>query len=429
MKRKAEKKQTTQAPTAGLDETWRQLLLPMVSGIMETKQSMTEWVTAFGLSSVVKLMMTDAEQLAGPKGKHQKDRQYNHWGTKDTPFPYNGRRVTLPRPRVRTSDKRKEVTLPVVELFQSVDPVAERVIEQILLGVSMRGYEPSLGPAPKEVPSKGAKKSRASELFVKETTRRMKAELDQSLEKLELVGLMLDGLHVAGHTVVVALGIVAGGEKHALGLRLGSTENKAICVDLLQDLQQRGLSIKDRILVVTDGGKGLRWAIQDVFGDLAVVQRCTVHKRRNIKSYLPESRQKTVDKMLRDAYKSETYKTAKRRVKQVISWLERNGEEDAAASLREGMEETLTVQKLGLPAPLRRFFCTTNAVENLVSSIRRVSRNVTRWRDGKMVKRWTTLGLMHAQERFHRIKGYRHLPALVAALGKTTSLDQKKKSA
>jgi len=422
MKREA-KKQGAAQEARDLGPQFRQVLLPLLAGIVATKKSLTEWVTEFGLASVVKLMEADAEQLVGPKGKHQGGRRFNHWGATMSAFPYAGRQVVLPRPRVRTVDRKKEVAVPSVEAFLAADPISERVIEQVLLGVSMRGYEPSLGSAPQGAVTKGAKRSRASEIFVEETTRRMKIQLLDTLDTLDLIALMIDGLVMAKHTAIVALGIDLKGNKHVLGLRLGSTENKAVCVDLLQDILGRGLKISGRILCVIDGSKALRWAIQDVFGDIAVVQRCTAHKRRNIKSYLPQHRHRTVERMLCDAYASTSYKTAKQRLQQVVSWLERNGEEDAAASLSEGMEETLTVLKLGLPPSLCRMFSTTNAIENMVGTIRRVSRNVTRWRDGAMAKRWVALGLSTAQRRFRRVKGHRHLPALVAVLRPNQTVD------
>lgn len=428
MKREARKQGATQE-SGDLGSRFRQMLLPLLAGIVATKKSLTEWVTEIGLASVVALMEADAEQLVGPKGKHQRGRQFNHWGATLTPFPYAGRHVVLPRPRVRTVDRKKEVAIPSVEAFLAADPINERVIEQVLLGISMRGYEPSLGPAPKGAVTKGTKRSRASEIFVEETTRRMKAQLIDKLDGLDLIALMIDGLVIAKHTAIVALGIDIKGDKHVLGLRLGSTENKAVCVDLLQDLLGRGLQISGRILCVLDGSKALRWAIQDVLGDLAVVQRCIAHKRRNVKEYLPQHRRRTVERMLCEAYASASYKTAKQRLQQVVSWLERNGEEDAAASLSEGMEETLTVLKLGLPPALCRMFSTTNAIENMVGTIRRVSRNVTRWRDGTMAKRWVALGLSTAQRHFHRIKGHRHLPALVAVLRPNQAVDREEKVA
>jgi putative transposase len=395
----------------------RQLLLPLLSGVVTTKKLLRDWVTDFGLAAVVGLMQADAERVVGArKSARQTGRRFSHWGSTPTPFPYDGRQVVLPRPRVRTADKGREVAVPLVRQLQGLDPMDERVIEQILLGVSTRNFEQSLGPAPTGVRTRGAKKSRVSELLVGETKRRMKDQFSERLDGLDLVALMFDGLSVGGHAVVAALGIAREGTKHVLGLRQGSTENKVLCTELLQDLVGRGLRNGTELLFVVDGGKALRAAISAVFGDKAVVQRCQQHKRRNVVEHLPVARQKIVDRMLVDAYKSESLKTARKRLAQIVSWLDRNGEEDAAASLREGLEESLTVWKLELPEALRRFFSTTNAIENVMGSIRRVSRNVKRWRHGAMAKRWAALGLGAAQARFKRIKGHRQLPVLVDAL-------------
>ena len=409
----AERLGATLFPAAEL----RQLLLPLLSGVVTTKKLMRDWVTDFGLAAVTGLMQADAERVVGArKGAQQAGRRFSHWGSTPTPFPYDGRQVVLPRPRVRTADKRAEVEVPLVRQLQDLDPMDERVIEQILLGVSTRGFEQSLGPAPTGVRTRGAKKSRVSERLVGETKRRMKEQFSERLDSLDLVAVMFDGLYLGGHAVVAALGIARQGTKHILGLRQGSTENKVLCTELLQDLVGRGLRNGADLLFVVDGGKALRAAISAVFGDKAVVQRCQQHKRRNVVEHLPVARQKTVDRMLIDAYKSESLKTARKRLAQIVSWLERNGEEDAAASMREGLEESLTVWKLELPEALRRFFSTTNAIENVMGSIRRVSRNVKRWRHGAMAKRWAALGLGAAQARFKRIKGYRQLPVLVDAL-------------
>jgi transposase-like protein len=400
----------------------RQVLLPLLAGVVTTKRLLRDWVTDFGLSAVVGLMQADAERVVGArKGARLAGRRRSHWGSTPTPFPYDGRQVVLPRPRVRTADKRAEVELPLVRQLQGADPIDQRVVEQILLGVSTRGFEQSLGPAPAGVRTRGAKKSRVSELLVSETTRRMREQFSERLDDLDLVAVMLDGLSVGGHAVVAALGIAREGTKHVLGLRQGSTENKVLCTELLQDLVARGLRDGAELLFCIDGGKGLRAAINAVFGEKVAIQRCQQHKRRNVVEHLPVARQKTVERMLVDAYKSDSLKVARRRLQQILSWLDRNGEEDAAASLREGLEETLTVWKLGLPEALRRFFSTTNAIENVMGTIRRVSRNVKRWRHGAMAKRWAALGLRAAQARFKRIKGHRQLAVLVDALKRRTA--------
>ena len=416
MKSKAEKRAGAQE--AGVSPAMakvRQLLLGMVAGMVAAKEDLLEWVQDMGLSALQEVFEADATTIAGPKGVHREERTHHRWGTTRTELPFGGRRIQVKRPRVR-SKTGQEVTLPSIERFQAADPLPERVVNQILLGVSTRGYGASLSSVPAGVSSRGTSKSAASRHLVERMGSKMREYFSRRLEEVSLLALMLDGIEVARQTVVVALGVSADGTKQPLGLWQGSTENAAICTSLLQDLLGRGLKLDDKILCVIDGGKGIRKAIDDVLGDLAVVQRCQLHKRRNLKDHLAKGAQAYVDRTLREAYGSTGVDTARKRLRGLLSWLESNGHEDAAASLREGMDETLTVLKLELPLSLRRSLATTNAIENTLGTVRRVSRNVKRWKGGGMVRRWVAIGLITAQKRFRRIKGHRELPALVAAL-------------
>jgi transposase-like protein len=249
-------------------------------------------------------------------------------------------------------------------------------------------------------------------------TAALETQLSQRLEALEVLALFLDGVVVAGQTVIVALGLTRDGQKVPLGLRLGSTENAVVCTEVVQDLLARGLTIADRVLCVIDGGKGLRRALQDVLGTAAVIQRCQLHKARNLQALVPKARQGYVRATLRRAYRAPSATAARRQLKALGTWLEANGHVDAAASLREGLDETLTVLTLGLPPRLRQFFATTNCIENLIGLVRHVTRNVKRWRDGAMIRRWVGLGLGRAAVRFRRVKGHRDLAALATALRK-----------
>jgi transposase-like protein len=391
-----------------------QRLMPLVAGLAATKSGLLEWMHDFGVSALDELMKDDAASLAGPKGKHRADRTHHYWGKTRTELTLGGRRVSVERPRVRSKEGR-EASLPSIEGFKDRDPLSERVLNQILLGVSTRGYEASLEPRPR-VPSRGSSKSSASRSLVAKTRQRLTASLERRLDDLDLMALLVDGIEVARQTVVVALGISADGTKVPLGLAQGSTENAALCTSLLQGLLSRGLRIEDKVLCIIDGGKGIRKALDDVLGDRAVIQRCQVHKQRNLREHLPEQRHGYVLASMREAYRATTADAARKKLRALVSWLESNGHEDAAASLREGLEETLTVVKLELPLTLRRSLATTNSIENLVGSIRRVTRNVKRWRGADMIRRWTGLGLFDAAKRFRRIKGFREMPKLVAAL-------------
>lgn len=291
-----------------------------------------------------------------------------------------------------------------------------RVLEQIVLGVSARGYAGSLEPGPVGARSRGTSKSAVSRTLRGRLTAALEGQLSQRLEALELLALFLDGVVVGGQTVIVALGLTRDGQKVPLGLRLGSTENAIVCTEVLQDLLGRGLKVAARVLCVIDGGKGLRRALQDVLGSAAVIQRCQLHKARNLQALVPKARQAYVRAALRRAYRAPSAAAARRQLNALGTWLEANGHVDAAASLREGLAETLTVLTLGLPPRLRRFFATTNCIENLIGIVRHVTRNVKRWRDGTMIRRWVGLGLGRAATRFRRIKGHHELATLAAAL-------------
>jgi transposase-like protein len=414
MKRRTEKAAGNQV-VLSLVEQIGQRVLPLVAGIAATKQGLLEWVHDFGLRALDELMRDDAARIAGEKGKHRADRTHHYWGTTKSELTFGGRRISVDKPRVRSKNGR-EAALPALEAFRDRDPLSERVVSQLLLGISTRDYDASLEPRPSGVAARGSSKSSASRSFVAKTRQRLRASMDRRLDELDLIVLLVDGIEVARQTVVVALGITSDGTKVPLGLAQGSTENSALCTSLLQGLLSRGLKVEDKLLCIIDGGKGIRKALDDVFGDRAVIQRCQVHKQRNLREHLPEERHGYVLSTMRDAYRAASADTARKKLRGLVSWLESNGHEDAAASLREGLEETLTVVKLDLPITLRRSLATTNNIENLVGSIRRVSRNVKRWRGSDMIRRWASVGLFQAEKRFRRIKGYREMPKLVSAL-------------
>jgi transposase-like protein len=355
---RAETKDQKQEPTLALEKL-RQLLMPMVAGMAAAKQDLLAWVQEVGVEALKEVFEADVTALAGPKGKHSRERLNHRWGVTNTELPFGGRRIGLKRPRVR-SKSGQELTLPSVARFQAEDPLPERVLNQLVLGVSTRGYGASLEAAPAGVKSRGTSKSAASRHLVDRMGAKLREYLARPLGDVNVLALMLDGIEVARHTVVVALGISEDGSKTTLGLWQGSTENAALCTSLLQDLIGRGLKLDGKVLCIIDGGKGIRKALDDVLDDLAVVQRCQLHKRRNLKAHLPESRQAYVDRALREAYRSANADTARKLLRNLISWLEGDGHEDAANSLREGLEETLTVLKLGLSDRLQRSLATTN---------------------------------------------------------------------
>jgi transposase-like protein len=327
-----------------------------------------------------------------------------------------GRRVRVDRPRARTVDGH-EVALPSWVAFGAEDPLHERAVEQMLVGVSTRNYNRSLEPVPDELVSRGTSRSAVSRRFVAATERQMAEWLGRDLSAIDLVVLMVDGVYVGDdHVMLVALGIDAQGAKHVLGVREGATENAATCTALLTDMRERGLRTNRAILAVIDGSKALAKAIRDVFGTRALIQRCQAHKSRNVTDQLSDELKPSVRQALRDAYASVDAVRAKRMLTNLARRL-RDEHPGAAASLEEGLDETLTVKQLGLPRRLERQLSTTNAIENLIGSMRRISARVKRWRDGRMILRWTVAAVADAATRFRRITGAREgMTQLVRAL-------------
>ena len=412
-------KRSAEAPRTqaenGVSGALAHLVEPMLTGMTTTRQDLLAWVHAQGLAALDEVFREEAAALVGAKGRHQPQRTHHHWGTTPTELTFGGRRVQVHRPRVRRTTG-GEATLPSVAAFRDRDPLTGRMMQQLLAGVSTREYEGSLEARPRGRRTRGSSKSAVSRAVVRRTRQRLQEHLTRRLEGLEVVALFMDGVVLAQQTAIVVLGITRDGHKEPLGLRLGSTENAVVCTELLQDLLARGLPLDGRVLCVIDGGKGLRKALGDVLGDTAVIQRCQLHKSRNLEALVPKARHAYVRALLRRAYRAASAAAARRQLTALAAWLERNGHADAAASLREGLEETLTVLKLGLPPGLRRFFATTNCIENLIGTLRHVTRNIKRWRDGDMRRRWIGLGLLRAAERFRRIKRHGDLGALVTAL-------------
>jgi transposase-like protein len=300
----------------------------------------------------------------------------------------------------------QEIALPSWSAFSAEDPLEERAVEQMLVGVSTRRYHRSLEALPDDLPTRGTGKSAVSRRFVAATERQMAEWLGRDLSQLDLVVLMLDGIYLEEHVLLVALGIDTVGDKHVLGVREGATENAASCTALLADLRDRGLHTDRAILAVIDGSKALAKAVRDVFGFKALIQRCQAHKARNVLDQLPHETRPSVRQALRNAYSCGDALRAEKLLGNLVRRL-RAEHPGAAASLEEGLAETLTVMRLKLPKKLERQLATTNAIENLMGAVRRLSRRVKRWRGGQMILRWTVTAVADAAKRFRRIRGAR----------------------
>ena len=387
--------------------------LPLVDLLVDTRTELFELAMRSGLKVFTAMLEEDRTAVCGPRYAHEPDRPASRAGTVRSEVVLGGRKVAIQRPRVRTADG--EVALPTFKTMAQRDPLDRRVVDQMLVGVATRQYARSLAPITAEIESRGTSKSAVSRRFVAKTRAQLETWQAAPLDGLDLVALLLDGVHVGEHCLIVALGVAADGEKHALGIWEGSTENAAVCQSLLSNLQSRGLRTDRSLLVLLDGSKALRKAVRETFGDAALVQRCQIHKLRNILDHLPERQRPWVKAILQRAYRSADVATATRLLRDLAKRLEVD-HPSAAESVREGLDETLTIIALGLADSLRRSLSTTNAAESLISRTRHVKRNVKRWRGGQMVLRWVAAGVLEAVKGFRRLKGHKEMPKLVAAL-------------
>jgi putative transposase len=387
--------------------------LPLVDLLIDTRAELMELAVSSGLKILTTMLEEDRTAICGPRYQHQADRNASRAGTVPSEVVLGGRKVAIRRPRVRQNDT--EVPLPTFQLMASEDPLNRRVVEQMLLGVATRRYARSLEPLPVTIEARGTSKSAVSRRFIAKTAAQLAAWRSTALDALDLVAMLIDGVHIGEHCIVVALGIDHTGAKHALGLWDGSTENAAVCQSLLADLQSRGLRTDRSVLVILDGSKALHKAVTQTFGSAALIHRCHVHKLRNILEHLPEGQRPWVRAIVARAYKQTDVAIARRLLQDLARRLD-DRYPSAAASVREGLEDTLTILTLGLSERLRQSLATTNAIESLISRTRHVKRNVKRWRGGQMVLRWTAAAVLEAVKGFRRLKGHKDMPKLVAAL-------------
>lgn len=368
-----------------------------------------------GLGVLSTLMEEEVTEVVGPKGRHDPDRSAVRHGSTGGEVTLGGRRVAVPRPRVRSVDG-EEIELATYAHFADRDPLTRVVLEQMLAGVSTRRFERTREPVGQDVlaAERSASKSAASRAFVGRTGEHLQALMSRSLQDIRLAALMLDGIDLKGRCCVVALGVSTDGVKVPLGLWDGSTENKTITVALLADLVDRGLDVEQGVLVILDGGKALRAAVNDVFGAVPV-HRCVRHKERNVLDHLPERDRPRVKHQLRSAWAQDDHARALDGLRRLAAELDHH-HPGAAASLREGLEETVTLTRLGITGNLRTTLQSTNAIESMISILRRTSRNVKRWQSGDMCLRWTAAGMLEAEQQFRRIIGYSDLAKLALAV-------------
>jgi len=388
-----------------------QLMLPMAEMVGWLRKGVGELVRQAGLQLMDLLMQEEVRELVGERSQRQSERTANRWGSEQGYCVVMGQKVPVKRPRVRTTDD-TEVRLGSYEMFHRGEPLTDTVWEKLMLGLSTRKY----GQAVRQfTEAYGLEKSAVSEHFIEASRVKLKDLMERRLDKTRLCALLVDATPFEGQQMVAAMGIAQDGRKMILGIRQGATENTTVVGELLGDLVSRGLDFTEPRLYVLDGGKALTAAVKKHAGESAAIQRCQVHKRRNVLDHLTDEQKPGVAKTLNAAYALEDYAAAK----QALNILHRELMDlnpSAARSLGEGMEETLTVHRLHVPMQLRKTLASTNVIESAFSIVETVCRNVKRWHGGDQRERWVGSGLLVAQKQFRRVTGHKQIPALIREL-------------
>jgi putative transposase len=384
--------------------------------VADVREGLLAMAVGTGLQVMAAMMDADVTAVCGPKGRHDPVRAAVRHGSEKGSVTLGGRRMPVERPRMRAVDGSGELAVPSYELFTSTEVLGRMAMTKMLAGISTRGWQVGLEPVGEQVEraATATSKSAISRRFVKATETALAQLLAIDLSALDLVALMIDGVHFGEHVCVVALGIGIDGIKHPLAVVEGDTENTTVVTDLLTGLRERGLDTARPILVVLDGAKALQAAVTRVF-DHPVIARCQLHKIRNVADRLPDHLASTVSKRMRRAYHAETALAAEAQLEALAKQLERT-HPGAAASLREGMAETVTVLRLRVPPTLARTLRSTNSIESMISIARTHSRNVKNWQNGQMALRWCAAGIAEAGKQFRRVNGHLHLAALRRAL-------------
>lgn len=380
------------------------------------KDGLLAFASATGLVVMHQMLEAELTERIGPRHARIRGRAGSRHGSTTGSVVLGGRKVRAPRPRGRTAQG-TEIALDTWAAFSSEDLLDQVVMERMLAGVATRRHADVSEPLGEGIEARSGATSRSavSRRFVRATRHALDELMARDLSGLDAAVLMVDGIVVAGQCCVAALLISADGRKVPAGLWLGDTENATVVTGLLADLSARGLSAEGGLLVVIDGAKALAAGVRRVFGAQALVQRCTLHKRRDVAGYLPEELAGRIDRRLAAAFAQPDPERGLARAKAIAAELEAD-HPDAAASLREGLADMFTVRRLGVEGRLARTLTTTNPIESMISVARTTMGHVKRWRDGRMKKRWLAAGMLEAERSFRRVKGVREMPVLVAAL-------------
>jgi putative transposase len=393
-----------------------QMVLPMADIVGLLQQGVGHLLREAGLALMSLVMEEEVRHLAGERHQQHEGRRAHRWGQEDGYCVIDGQKVPIQRTRLRTKENREQ-RLGSYELFQRNGPLQQGVWDKMMRGLSTRNY----GAVVKQFSTAyGIEKSAVSENFIEASREKVKQLMERPLGELRLCAVLIDGTPFKDRQMVVALGIGCDGRKTVLGLREGATENAAVVTALLSDLVERGLDFSTPRLYVLDGGKALHTAVRRHAGEAAFIQRCQVHKKRNVIDHLPDEHKADVRRKLQNAYAMVDYADAKRALERLHHEL-MHLNPSAARSLEEGLEETLTVHKLQVPDQLRRTLSCTNVIESAFSIVETVCRNVKRWREGDQIERWVGSGLLVAEQQFRKVIGYRQIPLLLSAMANAVS--------
>lgn len=404
----------TKSVLRAVKENQIEISLPMREVLHDVERAFMGLCVDAGKRVLAAMMEADRETLCGPKGVPDENRSAVRGGTTASKVVLGGQRIAIKRPRVRAIDA-GELELPTFAWAADADPLDRATMKAVAAGVSTRRYATTVEQLPSEEGASSTSSSAVSRRFVALSQRELHQWLTRRLDGLDLPVVMIDGMHFRDSVILIALGIDAEGNKHVLGLHEGSTEATRVVRMLLSDLIDRGLDSQRMRLWVIDGGKALRKAIVETFGEFALIQRCQEHKRRNVIEHLPDQMHASVNRALRDAWTSRSDKLARKQLMRLAASLQAK-HPGAAASLREGLEETLTLQTLGITGSLYRTLRSTNPIENLNGSVAHYTRNVKRWKDGSMVLRWVASALTEASARFRKLRGFSDIKGLLKSL-------------
>jgi putative transposase len=393
-----------------------QMILPLAEIVGLLQQGVGNLLRETGLALMQTVMEEEVRHLAGERYQQHEGRRAHRWGKEDGYCVVDGQKVPIQKTRLRTKDKREQ-RLGSYELFQRSGPLQAGVWDKMMRGLSTRNY----GAVVKDFHNAyGVEKSTVSENFIEASREKVKQLMERPLGELRLCAVLIDGTPFKDRQMIAALGIGGDGTKTVLGIREGATENTAVVSSLLSELVERGLDFSTPRLYVLDGGKALAAAVRKQAGEAAFIQRCQVHKKRNVIDHLPDQHKAEVRRKMQNAYAMAEYADAKRALDRLHREL-MDLNPSAARSLEEGMEETLTVHKLRVPDQLRRTLCCTNVIESAFSIVETVCRNVKRWRDGDHIERWVGSGLLVAERQFRRVIGHRQIPLLLSSMATAVS--------